>query len=110
MPVCAVGPELAELGARAQPLVEDGDFRAGGEQAVVGGGEAAEGISRLCALVVAPGIERRQLLAALRERIDPVFLPRPLILVNALPRNATGKLTRDNLQAFYADHKSDAGR
>ena len=74
------------------------------------GDETAEDIGRLCALVVAPGIERRQLLAALRERIDPVFLPRPLILVNALPRNATGKLTRDSLQAFYAAHKSDAGR
>ena len=71
--------------------------------------ETAEGVSRLCALVVAPGMGRRQLLAALRERIDPVFLPRPLILVNALPRNATGKLTRDGLQAFYAAHKSDAG-
>ena len=31
-------------------------------------------------------------MAALRERIDPIFLPRPLVLVDALPRNATGKL------------------
>ena len=87
----------------ALPGVADGVF-------FMPGDETAEDIGRLCALVVAPGIERRQLLAALRERIDPVFLPRPLILVNALPRNATGKLTRDSLQAFYAAHKSDAGR
>jgi acyl-coenzyme A synthetase/AMP-(fatty) acid ligase len=72
--------------------------------------ETADGVSRLCAVVVAPGVERRQLLAALRERIDPVFLPRPLILVDALPRNATGKLPRARLLALYATHKSDAVR
>ena len=72
--------------------------------------EAADGVGRLCAFVVAPGVERRQLLAALRDRIDPVFLPRPLILVDALPRNATGKLPRERLLALYASHKSDAVR
>jgi len=36
-------------------------------------------------------------LSALRERIDAAFLPRPLYLVDALPRNATGKITRDAL-------------
>ena len=36
-------------------------------------------------------------LAALRERIDPAFLPRPLCLVDELPRNATGKLPRGAL-------------
>jgi acyl-coenzyme A synthetase/AMP-(fatty) acid ligase len=34
----------------------------------------------------------------LRQRIDPVFLPRPLILVERLPRNATGKLPQNALQ------------
>ena len=72
--------------------------------------ETAGGVGRLCAFVVAPGVERRQLMAALRDRIDPVFLPRPLILVDALPRNATGKLPRDRLLALYAAHKSDAVR
>lgn len=72
--------------------------------------ETADGVGRLCAVVVAPGAERRQLLAALRERIDPVFLPRPLILVDALPRNATGKLPRERLLALYASHKSDVFR
>jgi acyl-coenzyme A synthetase/AMP-(fatty) acid ligase len=33
-------------------------------------------------------------MSALRERIDPAFLPRPLCLVEALPRNETGKLPR----------------
>ena len=72
--------------------------------------EMTDGIGRLCALVVAPGVARRQLLAALRERIDPAFLPRPLILVDALPRDATGKLPRERLLGLYASHKSDAVR
>lgn len=61
-----------------------------------------DGIARLTAFVVAPGGDRRALLAALRERIDPIFLPRPLLLVDALPRNATGKLTRSSLLALHA--------
>ncbi|WP_306605239.1 AMP-binding protein [Azonexus sp.] len=57
-------------------------------------------ITRLAAFVVAPTLESRQLLAALRQRIDPVFLPRPLRFVDALPRNPTGKLPRQSLQAL----------
>lgn len=58
-------------------------------------------LTRLCAFVVAPGLNEQQLLAGLRPRIDAVFLPRPLFLVEALPRNATGKLPRAELQALY---------
>lgn len=47
---------------------------------------------RLVAFAVAPGLDRDALLASLRGRIDPVFMPRPLVLVDALPRNAVGKL------------------
>lgn len=52
----------------------------------------AEAIGRLTALVVAPGLTPGALTQALRERIDPIFLPRPLLFVDTLPRNATGKL------------------
>jgi acyl-coenzyme A synthetase/AMP-(fatty) acid ligase len=51
-------------------------------------------VNRLAALVVAPGLREADLLAALRQAIDPVFLPRPLRCVEKLPRNATGKLPR----------------
>ncbi|MGH8040515.1 MAG: AMP-binding protein [Rudaea sp.] len=54
----------------------------------------ARGVSRLAALVVAPDVDETQILVALRAAIDPVFLPRPLRRVAALPRNATGKLPR----------------
>ncbi len=57
-------------------------------------------VTRLAACVVAPGMEASTLLAALRECIDPVFLPRPLLFVDALPRNRTGKLPREALQAL----------
>ena len=56
-----------------------------------------EGVARLMAFVVAPGVARETILAALRQRIDPAFMPRPLCFVDELPRNATGKLPRKNL-------------
>jgi acyl-coenzyme A synthetase/AMP-(fatty) acid ligase len=67
------------------PGVQDGVFLLPSE-------DDAQGIGRLSALVVAPGLSPAALTRALRERIDPVFLPRPLLFVDALPRNATGKL------------------
>lgn len=59
--------------------------------------EAGERPVRLAALVVAPDLDRRDVLAALAQRIDPIFLPRPLLLVDRLPRNDFGKLRRDAL-------------
>ena len=52
----------------------------------------AAGARRLAALVVAPTRSEAELLAELRQRFDPVFLPRPLKRVERLPRNALGKL------------------
>lgn len=57
-------------------------------------------VTRLAAFVVAPQLDAQHLLAALRERLDAVFLPRPLIFVDKLPRNRTGKLPRAALQAL----------
>ncbi len=67
--------------------------------------DVAEGReARLLAFVVAPGRARSEILAALRARLDPVFLPRPLVLLEALPRNATGKLPRAELKALAVAH------
>lgn len=63
---------------------------------------APEGIGRLTALVVAPTLTPAALTQALRERIDPIFLPRPLLFVDALPRNATGKLPSQIAQDLLA--------
>jgi acyl-coenzyme A synthetase/AMP-(fatty) acid ligase len=67
--------------------------------------EDVDGVTRLMACVVAPGRSVAELTRALRELIDPVFLPRPLLLVDSLPRNATGKLPRPALQALLAGHR-----
>ena len=64
----------------------------------------ADGVTRLAAFAVAPGMEVAQVLARLRERVDPVFLPRPLVLVARLPRQLTGKLPREALKALAQEH------
>ena len=64
----------------------------------------ATGIARLAAAVVAPSLSAASILEDLRQRIDPVFLPRPLLLVGRLPRNATGKLPHQALEALLDPH------
>jgi acyl-coenzyme A synthetase/AMP-(fatty) acid ligase len=54
-------------------------------------------ITRLAALAVAPGLKSETILRALRKRVDAAFLPRPLVLVEMLPRTALGKLPRTAL-------------
>jgi acyl-coenzyme A synthetase/AMP-(fatty) acid ligase len=58
------------------------------------------GVTRLGAVVVAPGVTAAALTEQLRQLIDPVFLPRPLLIVDELPRNATGKLPQQALRGF----------
>jgi acyl-coenzyme A synthetase/AMP-(fatty) acid ligase len=62
----------------------------------------ADHVVRLVAFAVAPGRRAQEILAGLQARIDPAFLPRPLYLVDALPRNATGKIPREALLALAA--------
>jgi acyl-coenzyme A synthetase/AMP-(fatty) acid ligase len=59
-------------------------------------------------MVVAPTLDVAQITAALRERIDAAFLPRPLLLVDALPRNETGKLPQQALHALAAQLEAAA--
>lgn len=54
-------------------------------------------MKRPLAFVVAPGLRGEDILVALRSNVDAVFLPRPLYFVETLPRNSTGKLTREAL-------------
>lgn len=69
-----------------------------------------DGVTRLAAFAVAPGLEPAAILARLRERIDPAFLPRPLVLVDRLPRQLTGKLPRESLLALARAHGIGAPR
>jgi len=55
---------------------------------------------RVAALVVAPAHDATSLRAALAERIDRAFLPRPLVFVAALARDAQGKLASSAASAL----------
>ncbi|WP_123060030.1 AMP-binding protein [Roseicella frigidaeris] len=61
---------------------------------------AADPAARLMAFAVAPGRSAEAILAALRRTVEPLFLPRPLLLVPALPRDRLGKLSHPALAAM----------
>ncbi len=67
----------------------------------------SSGVTRLMAFVVAPGMKSTDLLAALRERIDAIFIPRPVVMLDSLPRNSTGKLPRDTLVRLAQAHQRE---
>lgn len=57
-------------------------------------GEEDGGVRRIAAAYASDTLDEAAVLQALRRSVDPVFLPRPLRRVAALPRNETGKLPR----------------
>lgn len=71
--------------------------------------ERADDVVRPVALVVAPGLGAAQLVAALRARLEPVFVPRRVLHVEALPREATGKLSAAALRRFALERLAAAG-
>ncbi|GBE45765.1 surfactin synthase subunit 3 [bacterium BMS3Bbin11] len=82
---------LADLNLRLNsiPGMEDGVFI----QTKV----KSEDVSRLCAVIVAPVLSQADVIKALRQQIDPVFLPRSVFKVDTLPRNETGKLPHSEI-------------
>ncbi|VAW92602.1 FIGfam138462: Acyl-CoA synthetase, AMP-(fatty) acid ligase [hydrothermal vent metagenome] len=54
-------------------------------------------ISRLTAFVVTENLTPKQISAELAQKVDSVFIPRPIYKVKSLPYNKTGKLTRQSL-------------
>lgn len=80
-----------------------------------------DGEERPAAAVVAPGLTTAQVADALRGIMEPVFVPRPLVCVAEIPRNALGKTPRETLLALIrpvdepavicipADHPALAG-
>jgi acyl-coenzyme A synthetase/AMP-(fatty) acid ligase/3-hydroxymyristoyl/3-hydroxydecanoyl-(acyl carrier protein) dehydratase len=108
-----LGAEPADggsAGADARGVGADGSAGAHGSTAAHADGLGADGsaaadggtgagVTRLAAVVVAT-LSAAELTDRLRDRIDPVFLPRPLLLVDRLPRNATGKLPHAALKAL----------
>ena len=79
------------------PCVEDGVF-------VLHENEHDKDSARLVAFVVAKERNSAAIVAALREHVDPVFLPRPVVFVEALARDANGKLPAAAVSALLAKH------
>jgi len=59
---------------------------------------AAAGVAnRVAAVVVSRGVSAREIATQLAASLDAVFLPRPLVLVDRIPRDAVGKVSRARL-------------
>jgi len=75
--------------------------------------ELPDRVVRPVAFVVAPGLRAADVIRGLRQRLEAVFVPRRVLHVDALPREATGKLTQQTLRQFalaqLARHEADAG-
>ena len=56
--------------------------------------------------MVAPTSTKADLVAHFAKHLDPVFIPRPLLLVESLPREENGKLPRGKLLAFFEQVRS----
>ena len=91
---------LAGLSALLQEIdgVEDGAVWLPVEDAGVGK------VARLVAFVVAPERSAEAIRQELRKRTDPAFVPRQVVLVDSLGRNATGKLPQESLRRLAARH------
>lgn len=79
------------------PGVEDGVF-------CMHDGESADDVPRLMAFVVAPSLTGAAIQASLRQHVDPVFLPRPLVFLATLGRDANGKLATSTLTELQVKH------
>lgn len=90
---------LAELNFRLQeiPGVVDGVIFAPTDEQCRG--------DRLAALVVAPDLGVSDILNGLKDKVEPVFLPRPIIKVSDLPRQGTGKLAIKVIRELFAKHR-----
>ncbi len=78
--------------------VEDGVFWQPAED------EGHGKVSRLVAFVVAPQSSQDAFRRELQQCMDPAFVPRRIFFVEALGRNATGKLPQEALRDLASCH------
>ena len=71
--------------------------------------DVIDGVVRPVAFVVAPDRSSADIIAALRQRLEPVFVPRRVVHVPALPRVDTGKLTVRALREFALAQLAEDG-
>jgi len=63
--------------------------------------------ARLAAFVVAPDLEVKEINSLFSQQVDNAFIPRPLIKVDKLPYNESGKLPRKNLITLFNQLRSN---
>jgi acyl-coenzyme A synthetase/AMP-(fatty) acid ligase len=106
------GADLVKIGGKRGSLAELTNRLLvidGVEDAVVfspapdSAGDGSE--ARLIGLVVCPERDIDDVRGELARVVDPIFLPRPLRKVDALPRNQTGKLRQRDLQHLISSHR-----
>ncbi len=71
--------------------------------------DVVEGVVRPVAFVVAPALSARDIVSALRAQLDAAFVPRKVVHVDALPREATGKLAAVTWREFALRTLAQAG-
>ncbi|MDC8829458.1 AMP-binding protein [Alteromonas gilva] len=112
-------PERFVLAGRASDLVKIAGKRGslfhinqtllrykGLEDGIVFYPHAATQVTRLVGIVaLKEGIKKADLLDFLKQHLDSAFIPRPLYIVDALPREANGKLLRKNIDALHTSLK-----
>ncbi len=63
--------------------------------------------TRLAAFVVAPNLTVKEINTLFSHQVDNAFVPRPLIKVDKLPYNESGKLPRKNLITLFHQHRAN---
>jgi len=63
--------------------------------------------NRVAAVVVSRGVGPRQIAAELSSGLDAVFVPRPMLLVDRIPRDAVGKVSRAKLVELVLGQGAD---
>jgi acyl-coenzyme A synthetase/AMP-(fatty) acid ligase len=106
------GTDMLEIGGKRGSLLEMNKILQSHPEvldAVVFLPEEQGPVQRLVAMVVTTrGEVKSELPEFLRQRLDPVFIPRPILIVDSLPREENGKLPRHKLLEFYNNVKREA--
>jgi acyl-coenzyme A synthetase/AMP-(fatty) acid ligase len=105
------------LGARHQDMINIGGKRAsladlnrqllvitGIDDGIVFIPNEKKSENRPAAFVVST-LTEQDIRAALSKRIDTTLIPRPIISIQSLPRNNTGKLTQQAITQLWQDHQ-----
>ena len=105
-----IGGKRASLSALNQliaelPGVEDASYFVPDAEVNTASHDEAHPARRLAAFFVSQTLSSEQLGAALRERVDPVFVPRHLYRVPRLPRDANGKLAHAALALLFSEQR-----